>query len=135
MTRWLDTSFPLEAVSKYRHTFTVTVEGTEHACSFSFSDTTLFRAVGASRGWEPCQVPRGTRLALASEWPSLPLRIILAPTAPLVPDGYERRRPEESVLYQTICSLPWSLRALLGYDKRLCAGPLRPGPALACQRG
>lgn len=33
----------------------------------------------------PCQVPRGTRFALASEWPSLPLRIMRAPTAPLVP--------------------------------------------------
>ena len=47
----------------------------------------------------------------------------------------EQRVLPEAPVRHWICSLPWGLRALLGYDKRLCAGPLRPGPALACQRG
>ncbi len=62
-------------------------------------------------------------------------------------DGYERRRPEETLLYQLVqqhwprfleradvfpevpirqwvCSLPWRLRYALGYDRRLCADVL-----------
>ena len=41
---------------------------------------------GSSAG-NRCQVPPGTRFALPSEWPSLPLRIIRVLMLPLVPTG------------------------------------------------